>query len=74
MFSALIYYKDRSTFLCLPDVQTGEKQVLLSMAETGWKEDCLIRFFAIDGLWRVVCPRWYDMEKQRAAAGESRHF
>ena len=56
MFSALIYYKDRSTFLCLPDVQTGEKQVLLSMAETGWKEDCLIRFFAIDGLWRVVCP------------------
>ena len=56
MFSALVYYKDRSTFVCLPDVQTGERQILLSATETGWDEDCLIRFFAIDGLWRVACP------------------
>lgn len=56
MFSVLIYYKDRSIFACLPDMQTGERQVLLSAEETGWKESCLIRFFAIDGLWRVACP------------------
>ena len=88
MFSALIYYKDRSTFVCLPDVQTGERQILLSAMETGWDEDCLIHFFAIDGLWRVACPvgmAWKSSEPlptnraisdgfNMSAAGEGRLF
>lgn len=30
--------------------------MLLSSEETGWSKDCLIRFFAVDSLWRVACP------------------
>ena len=63
MFRVLVYYGKRCKTLYLPDVAAHQEELILPAGETGWQTACRIRFYALDGIWRVCRPEgmlWQD--------------
>lgn len=63
MFRILVYYGKRCKTLYLPDVSSQQAELILPVAETGWQSTCHLRFYALDGIWRVCRPEgmlWQD--------------
>lgn len=56
MYSITVYYNNRALLVYLPEANSDERVIVLPTEQTGWLNNCILRFYAIEGSWRVICP------------------